>query len=109
MKKCLLVVIGLAVSIIGLSSQGKRVLVVNAFTVAPSVELPYDMKLMQTQLVAELKVELGKEFSIVGEAPAAPEGALFTHARWSNHRLAPWQRGQAADGGLGVWSRGQRH
>ena len=61
MKKCLLVVIGLAVSIIGLSSQGKRVLVVKAFTVAPGVELPYDMKLMQAQLVAELKVELGKE------------------------------------------------
>jgi len=92
MKKCLLVVIGLAVSIIGLSSQGKRVLVVNAFTVAPSVELPYDMKLMQTQLVAELKVELGKEFSIVGEAPAAPEGALFT----LDGAITGWRPGNAA-------------
>ena len=92
MKKCLLVVIGVAVSIIGLSSQGKRVLVVNAFTVAPSVELPYDMKLMQTQLVAELKVELGKEFSIVGEAPAAPEGALFT----LDGAITGWRPGNAA-------------
>jgi len=93
MKKCLLVVIGLAVSNIGLSSHGKRVLVVNAFTVAPGVELPYDMKLMQTQLVAELKVELGKEFTIVSETPAAAaEGALYT----LNGEITAWRPGNAA-------------
>ena len=78
MKKSLLLVVGLAVSTIGLSSQGKRVIVVQPFTVATGVELPYDMKLMQTQLVAELKVELGKEFTIVGDPTTTPEGALYT-------------------------------
>jgi hypothetical protein len=92
MKKCLLVVIGVAVSIIGLSSQGKSVLVVKAFKVAPGVELPYDMKLMQLQLVAELKVELRKEFTIVAEAPAAAEGALYT----LDGEITGWRPGNAA-------------
>src|SRR5438093_10733561 len=76
MRKCLLLVIGLAVSTMGLSAQGKRILVVQAFTVGAGVELPYDMKLMQTQLVAGLKVELGKEFTIVSEARTG-ERALY--------------------------------
>jgi hypothetical protein len=92
MKKVLLLVIGLAASSIGLSSQGKRVLVVQAFTIGTGVELPYDMKLMQTQLVAELKVELGKEFSIVSEAPTAPEGALYT----LDGTITGWHPGNAA-------------
>ena len=92
MKKSLLLVIGVAVSTIGLSSQGKRVLVVQAFTVATGVELPYDMKLMQTQLVAELKVELGKEFTIVGEAPTARDGGLYT----LDGEITGWRPGNAA-------------
>jgi hypothetical protein len=92
MKKGLVVVIGLTVLTIGLSSQGKRVLVVKAFTVAPSVELPYDMKLMQTQLVAELKVELGKEFTIVTETPTAVESALYT----LDGEITGWRPGNAA-------------
>ena len=92
MKKCLLLVVGLAVSTIGLSSQGKRVLVVQAFTVATGVELPYDMKLMQTQLLAELKVELGKEFTIVGDNPTGPEGAIYT----LNGEITGWRPGNAA-------------
>ena len=92
MKKYLLVVIALAVSSIGLWSQGKRVLVVKPFTVAPSVELPYDMKLMQTQLVAELKVELGKEFTIVAEPPAGGESAVYT----LDGEITGWRPGNAA-------------
>ena len=92
MKKCLLLVVGLAVSTIGLSSQGKRVIVVQAFTVATGVELPYDMKLMQTQLVAELKVELGKEFTIVAEPPIAREGTLYT----LGGEITGWRPGNAA-------------
>jgi uncharacterized protein DUF4410 len=92
MKKYLLLVIGLAFATIGLSSQGKRVLVVQAFTVATGVELPYDMKLMQTQLVVELKVELGKEFTIVGDNPTTPEGAVYT----LNGEITGWHPGNAA-------------
>jgi hypothetical protein len=92
MNKCLLFAIGLAVSTISVSPQGQRVLVVQAFTVATGVELPYDMKLMHTQLVAELKVELGKEFTIVNETPTAREGAIYT----LDGEITGWRPGNAA-------------
>lgn len=92
MKKCLLLIVGLAVSITGLSSQGKRVIFVQAFTVATGVNLPYDMKQMQTQLVAELKVELGKEFDIFGERPTTSQGAVYT----LDGEITGWRPGNAA-------------
>ena len=92
MTKCLLVALGLAVSSVGLATQEKRVLVVHAFTVANGVELPYDMKLLQTQLVAELKVELKKEFTIVGETSATPETAPYT----LDGEITGWRPGNAA-------------
>jgi hypothetical protein len=76
-----------------LATQEKHVLVVHAFTVANGVELPYDMKLLQMQLVAELKVELKKEFTIVGETPAAPpETAPYT----LDGEITGWRPGNAA-------------
>src|SRR3954469_7630081 len=92
MKRFVAVVIALAVSTIGVRSQEKRVLVIQPFTVAKGIELPYDMKLMQTQLVAELKVELGKEFSVVSEAPSAPEGATYS----LDGTITGWRPGNAA-------------
>ncbi len=55
MKQWLLLVIGLALSPLGLSAQEKPVIVVQVFTAAPGVEWPYDMKMMQAQTVAESK------------------------------------------------------
>ncbi|MGH9173886.1 MAG: hypothetical protein ACRD1H_05995, partial [Vicinamibacterales bacterium] len=78
MKKRSLLVLGLAFSTIALSSQGKPAIVVQVFTTAAGVELPYDMKLMHAQIVPELKVMLGKEFDVLAEAPATPEGTLYT-------------------------------
>lgn len=92
MRKCLPVVIALALSSIALFSQVKSVLVVQPFTVSPGVELPYDMKLMQTQLVAELKVMLAKEFDIVAEAPATPQGIVYT----LDGEVTGWRPGNAA-------------
>jgi Domain of unknown function (DUF4410) len=77
MKKCLLLIVGLTLSTAGVSAQGKPVIVVQAFTTAPGVEVPYDMKLMQSQLVAEFRVMLGKEFEILPEAPVSPPGAMY--------------------------------
>jgi len=92
MTKCLLVIVGLVVSTIASSLQGKPVIVVQAFTVANGIELPYDMKLMQAQLVAELKVELGKEFTIAAESPAAPDGTLYK----LDGEITGWRPGNAA-------------
>lgn len=92
MRKCLLVILALVVSTIGSSSQGKRVIVVQPFTVATGIDLPYDMKLMQTQLVAELKVELGREFTIAAESPTAPDGTIYNLAG----EITGWRPGNAA-------------
>lgn len=94
MKKCWLLVIGLALSSIAVSSQAKPVIVVKVFTVASGVTLPYDMKLMQTQLVAEFKYMLGKEFDIIAEDPETPppQGTVYT----LDGEITAWQAGNAA-------------
>ena len=76
-------------------AQDKPVLVVQVFTTAAGVALPYDMKLMQAQIIPEFKVMLGKDFDVVAEAPAAP-ASQGLHPECRNHRLASWQRGQAS-------------
>jgi len=91
MRKWLLIV-GLACSVATLSSQGKRVVVVQPFTLGNDVQLPYDVKLLQTQLVADLKVQIGKEFDIVAEPPAAPQGPVYT----LHGEITGWRPGNAA-------------
>ncbi|HVH25317.1 MAG TPA: DUF4410 domain-containing protein [Vicinamibacterales bacterium] len=92
MKKSLLLIVGFVLSTIGLSSQGKPVIVVQSLTAATGVELPYDLKLLQPQLVADLKVQLGKEFDIVAEAPATPPGTMYT----LDTEITAWRPGNAA-------------
>src|SRR5687767_2237331 len=92
MKKYLLLLIGLAMAPLVISAQVKPVLVVQVFTTAPDVALPYDMKLLQTQLVAELKVMLGKEFEIVAERPATAQGSVFA----LDAEVTSWRAGNAA-------------
>ena len=86
------VIAGLVLSTAGLSSQAKRVIVVQPFTVAAGVELPYDMKQLQPQLVADLKVQIGKEFDVVGESPSTPQGSVYT----LNGEITGWRPGNAA-------------
>jgi hypothetical protein len=92
MKKCAFLIVAVALSTISLSSQGKPVIVVQTFTTSAGVELPYDMKQMQPQLVAEFKVMLGKEFDIVAEAPATPAGTMYTLGA----EIIGWRPGNAA-------------
>jgi hypothetical protein len=92
LSKWLPLVIGLALSPVALSSQARPVIVVQAFTTAPGVALPYDMKQMQAQLVAEFNVMLGKDFDIVAEVPNASQGAVYTLAA----EITSWRPGNAA-------------
>jgi len=93
MKRLLVfVVVVLALSSSGLSSQTKPRLVVNAFTKADGVELPYDMAIIQSQLVAELKVMIGKDFEVASSAPASPEGTVYT----LDGQFKAWHPGNAA-------------
>lgn len=94
MKKpsLLALALGLALSTAALSSQGRPVIVIQVFTTAPGVELPYDMKLMQAQIVPELKVMLGKEFDIVSAAPTTAQGTIYT----LDAEITAWRPGNAA-------------
>jgi hypothetical protein len=88
----LVLIVGLVISTISLSSQAKPVIVIQALTAAAGVELPYDLKLLQPQLVADLKVQLGKEFDFVAEAPATPPGTMYT----LDTEITGWRPGNAA-------------
>jgi hypothetical protein len=92
MKRLVLMGIALALAATGLSAQTKRVIVVEPFTLADGVELPYDMKQLQAGLVADLKVQIGKEFDVVAEAPAAPQGSVYT----LTGEFTGWRPGNAA-------------
>jgi hypothetical protein len=92
MNKWLALVVGVGLSAVSLSAQGKPVLVVQPFTAAPGVELPYDMKQMQAQLVPELRVMLGKELEVVAEAPATTQGTVYT----LNGEITGWRAGNTA-------------
>lgn len=77
---------------LAVSAQEKPVLVVNPFTTGSGVELPYDLKQLHGQLVAELKVMLGKEFTVVAEAPSPAAGKVFT----LDGQIVAWRPGNAA-------------
>jgi hypothetical protein len=87
-----LLVAGVIALQIGVSAQTKPTLVVQTFKNGPDVSLPYDLGLLQTQLVAELKVMLGKDFDVVAEAPANAAGKVYT----LDGDITAWRAGNAA-------------
>jgi hypothetical protein len=90
--KTFVVVLALALSAAPVSSQNRPTLVINTFTTASGVELPYDLKQMQPQLVAEFKVLLGKEFDIAAEAPAGSKASIYM----LDAEITGWRAGNAA-------------
>jgi Domain of unknown function (DUF4410) len=92
MKTSLVVVIALALAPIAMSTQQRPVIVVEVFTTAPDVAWPYDLKTIQAQTIAEFKVMLGKEFDIVAEGPASPQGTVYT----LKTRIVAWRAGNLA-------------
>ena len=93
MRKLWLLVIGLALAPLALSSQQtKTVIVVKVFTTSQGVALPYDLKQLQAQLVAEFKTMIGKDYDIVSEAPATPNGTVYA----LDAEITAWHPGNAA-------------
>jgi Domain of unknown function (DUF4410) len=92
MTRQLIVVVALALSAGRLSAQARPIIVVKSFTAAQGVELPYDLKQIQGQMVAELRVMLSKQFEIVPEAPAGPQSAVYT----LDGEIRGWRAGNAA-------------
>lgn len=73
------------------SPHKKPIIVVQVFTAASDVVWPYDMKVMQAQTVAEFNVTLGKEFEILAEPPATPQGTVYT----LDAEITAWHAGNA--------------
>ncbi len=92
MTRRLLLSLALALFPAALVAQDRPVIVVQEFTAAQGVQWPYDMKMMQAQTVAELKVSLGKTFEITAEPPPAGKGSVYTLAV----KIVEWRAGNAA-------------
>jgi len=92
MKTRQLLTFAFVLTTVGLSGQGKPAIVIQPFTATTGVELPYDMKQLQVQLAAELKVLLGKEFDIVAEAPTSSAASIYT----LDCKITGWRPGNAA-------------
>lgn len=92
MRKWLVLLVGIGFSTITVWSQGKSIIVVQPFATGPGVDLPYDMKLLQTQLIPEFKVLLGAQHEIVAEAPSAPQGSVYLLSA----TITGWHPGNAA-------------
>jgi hypothetical protein len=86
-----LVVLALILTSTASAAQTRPALVVNTFTTAAGVEVPYDLKQLHPQIVAELKVMLAKEFEVVA-APPETASTAFT----VNTEISAWRPGNAA-------------
>jgi hypothetical protein len=74
-----------------IQGQGKPVLIINMFTTAADVKVPYDMKQLQASAVAEFGVML-KDVDVVAEKPKAPQGPVYT----LDVQITGWRPGNAA-------------
>lgn len=96
MKKLVLLLLTVAFAVttapMAMRAQVRPVLAVQAFTTASDVTLPYDLKLLQTQMVAELKVMLAKEFDVVADSPPTAPGSVYS----LNGEITSWRPGNAA-------------
>jgi hypothetical protein len=94
MKRALFVVVMVAFAspVSHLAAQSKSVLIVTPFTAAAGVELPYDLKQVQGQLVAELRTMLNKDFEVVAEPPSNSRAATYT----LQGEIKDWRAGNVA-------------
>ena len=92
MTELLMVLVLQTVLAFDLAAQSKPVLIVNPFSAAEGVELPYDLELLKSQLVAELKVMLGKRVAVHPNEPEIVQGAIYT----LDAEFTGWRAGNAA-------------
>jgi len=76
MKNHLAVGLLLAALSASVFAQSKPVIVVKPFTAVSGVAWPYDMKQMQSQLVAELTAKVGSRFEVTAESARDDQDAL---------------------------------
>jgi len=73
MKTLMYLLFTMVLGLVSVCAQEKPTIVVQPFTIAPSVTWPYDMKQLQLQTITELKLKDGAQFEVVAETPATGE------------------------------------
>lgn len=76
-----------------LVGEDKPTIVIRLFTAAADVAWPYDMTLMQTQAVGEIKAKTGKEYTVTAETPAASSAHVYV----LEGEILAWHPGNRAE------------
>lgn len=93
-KTCRIILfVALALAPVALAGQERPVVVLHAFTAGTDVAWPYDMKLMQTQTIAEVKSKIGKQYDLEADVPASPSTRVYT----LDGEVLQWHAGNRAE------------
>ena len=92
MTKQLALLLGVILfSVFSSSAQEKPTIVVQPFTTASGIAWPYDMKLLQTQAVAELQNMEARKYLVTTEVPSSSSRCLILSVE-----ILEWHPGNAA-------------
>ncbi|MGB6387268.1 MAG: DUF4410 domain-containing protein [Terriglobales bacterium] len=89
----MVLLITLALVPASLTGQERPTIVLHPFTAGADVAWPYDMKLMQTQTIAEVKAKVGKQYEIAEEAPTSGHSNTYT----LDGEILAWHPGNRAE------------
>src|ERR1700691_404034 len=89
----MVVLITLALIPVSLIAQERPIIVLHPFTAGADVAWPYDMKLMQTQTIAEVKAKVGKQYEIAEEAPTSGHSNTYM----LDGEILAWHPGNRAE------------
>jgi hypothetical protein len=99
----MILLVALALMPVILIGQERPIIVLHAFTAAADVAWPYDMKLMQTQTIAEEKAKIGKQYEVTADAPASGHARVYT----LDGEVLGWRAGNRAERMLVGWGTGR--
>ena len=98
-----ILLVALALMPVTLIGQERPIILLHQFTAGADVAWPYDMKLMQTQTVAEVKAKVGKRYEVTAEPPASGPGHVYT----LDGEILAWRPGNRAERMLVGWGTGR--
>jgi hypothetical protein len=88
-----ILLVALALMPVTLMGQERPIIVLHPFTAGADVAWPYDMKLMQTQTIAEVKAKVGKQYEVTAETPASAHARVYT----LDGEILVWHPGNRAE------------
>lgn len=92
----MVLLITLALVPVALVGQERPTIALHPFTAGADVAWPYDMKLMQTQTIAEVKAKVDKQYEITEVAPEASASG-HAHTYTLDGEILAWHPGNRAE------------